>query len=146
MPKVAIIAGSKTDQDLTDKAPQALSQLGITHEQQTISAHRSPDKLAQYVKGSPAQVYICIAGLSAALPGAVAAHTTKPVIGVPKDAKLLGLDSLLSIAQMPPGGPVAPVGIDNAMNAALLAAEILALGDPELAEKLRAQREEQARA
>jgi 5-(carboxyamino)imidazole ribonucleotide mutase len=146
MPKVAIIAGSKSDQELSDKAAQTLKELDITHEQQIISAHRSPDKLTQYVKGSDAQVYICIAGLSAALPGAVASHTTKPVIGVPKDAKLLGLDSLLSIAQMPPGVPVATVGIDNARNAALLAAEILALGDPELAEKLRAQREEQAKA
>ena len=146
MPKVAIIAGSKTDQDLSDKAAQTLDELGIPNEQQTISAHRSPDTLAAYVKASDAQVYICIAGLSAALPGAVAAHTVKPVIGVPKDAKLMGLDSLLSIAQMPPGVPVATVGIDNARNAALLAAEILALSDPELAKRLKEQREEQAKA
>jgi len=146
MPKVAIIAGSKSDQELSDKAAQTLAELDITYRQQIISAHRSPDRLAQYVKESDAQVYICIAGLSAALPGAVAAQTTKPVIGVPKEAKLLGLDSLLSIAQMPPDVPVAAVGIDNAKNAALLAAEILALSDPGLSEKLRAQREEQAKA
>jgi len=146
MPSVAIITGSKSDQDLSDKAAQTLKELGITFDQQTISAHRSPDKLTDYVKHSDAQVYICIAGLSAALPGTVAAHTVKPVIGVPKEAKLMGLDSLLSIAQMPPGVPVATVGIDNARNAALLAAEILALGDPELSDKLRAQREEQAKA
>ncbi|HEX9915384.1 MAG TPA: 5-(carboxyamino)imidazole ribonucleotide mutase [Candidatus Bathyarchaeia archaeon] len=146
MPKVAIIAGSKTDQDLSDKAAQTLDELGIPHEQQTISAHRSPDTLTSYVKNSDAQVYICIAGLSAALPGAVAAHTVKPVIGVPKEAKLMGLDSLLSIAQMPPGVPVATVGIDNARNAALLAAQILALNDPTLAKKLLKQKEEQAKA
>jgi len=146
MPAVAIIAGSKSDQELSDKAAQTLKELGITHDQQTISAHRSPDKLTQYVKRSDAHVYICIAGLSAALPGAVAAYTLKPVIGVPKNAQLQGLDSLLSIAQMPPGVPVATVGIDNARNAALLAAEILALSDPELAKKLVMLREEQARA
>ncbi len=146
MPKVAIIAGSKSDQELSDKAAQTLTELDIAHEQRIISAHRSPDRLAQYVKGSDAQVYICIAGLSAALPGVVAAHTVKPVIGVPKEVKLMGLDSLLSIAQMPPGVPVATVGIDNARNAALLAAQILALSDPELAERLKEQREEQAKA
>ena len=146
MPKVAIIAGSKSDQELSDKAAQTLAELDISHEQQVISAHRSPDRLAQYVKHSDAQVYICIAGLSAALPGAVASHTVKPVIGVPKDAKLMGLDSLLSIAQMPPGVPVATVGVDNARNAALLAAQILALNDQALTEKLEKQKEEQAKA
>jgi 5-(carboxyamino)imidazole ribonucleotide mutase len=145
MPTVAIIAGSKTDQELSDKAAQTLKELGVTHEQQTISAHRNPDKLTAYIKNSDAQVYICIAGLSAALPGSVAAQTIKPVIGVPKEAKLLGLDSLLSIAQMPPGIPVATVGIDNARNAALLAAEILALNDPELAKRLKQERDEQAK-
>lgn len=146
MPKVAIIAGSKSDQDLSDKAAQTLKELGITYEQHIISAHRTPDKLSSYIRDSTAQVYICIAGLSAALPGATAAQTTKPVIGVPKEAKLLGLDSLLSIAQMPPGVPVATVGIDNARNAALLAAQILALNDPKLTEKLIKQKEEQAKA
>jgi len=146
MPKVAIIAGSKSDQDLSDKAAQTLKELNITYDQHIISAHRSPDRLTNYVRNSDAQVYICIAGLSAALPGAVAAHTIKPVIGVPKDAKLMGLDSLLSIAQMPPGVPVATVGVDNARNAGLLAAQILALSDPELTEKLLKQREEQAKA
>ncbi|MFH2111873.1 MAG: 5-(carboxyamino)imidazole ribonucleotide mutase [Candidatus Bathyarchaeota archaeon] len=146
MPNVAIIAGSKSDQELSDKAAQTLKELGIAYDQQVISAHRSPDKLISYIRDSPAKIYICIAGLSAALPGAVAAHTIKPVIGVPKDAKLMGLDSLLSITQMPPGVPVATVGIDNARNAALLAAQILALNDPELTEKLIKQKEEQAKA
>ena len=146
MPKVAIIAGSKSDQELSDKAAQTLKELDITYDQQIISAHRTPDRLTHYIRNNPAQVYICIAGLSAALPGAVAAHTIKPVIGVPKDAKLMGLDSLLSIAQMPPGVPVATVGIDNARNAALLAAQILALNDPQLTEKLIKQKEDQAKA
>ena len=88
-----------------------------------------------------AEVFIAIAGLSAALPGFIASRTLKPVIGVPRDVKLMGLDALLSIVQMPPGIPVACVGIDNALNAALLAIEILALKYPELEEKLRSYRE-----
>ena len=146
MPKVSIIAGSKSDEELSNKAAQTLKELDIDYEQQVISAHRNPNRLNEYVKNSPAKVYICIAGLSAALPGAVAAQTIKPVIGVPKDVKLMGLDSLLSIAQMPPGVPVATVGVDNARNAALLAAQILALSDAELTQKLIKQKEEQARA
>jgi len=85
MPKVAIIAGSKSDQELSDKAAQTLKELDIAYEQQIISAHRSPDRLTSHIRNSDAQVYICIAGLSAALPGAVAAHTVKPVIGVHKN-------------------------------------------------------------
>jgi 5-(carboxyamino)imidazole ribonucleotide mutase len=98
----------------------------------------------EYVESSDASVYIAIAGLSAALPGVIAAHTLKPVIGVPKDAKLGGLDALLSIVQMPPGVPVACVGIDNARNAALLAIEILSLSDGTLMEKMRDYRERRA--
>jgi len=86
----------------------------VAHEVQVISAHRNPEKLAAYVETSQAQVFIAIAGLSAALPGAIAARTIKPVIGVPREVKLGGLDSLLSIAQMPPGVPVATMGIDGA--------------------------------
>ncbi|MBD3353505.1 MAG: 5-(carboxyamino)imidazole ribonucleotide mutase, partial [Candidatus Lokiarchaeota archaeon] len=94
---------------------------------QIISAHRNPDKLDEYVKNSLAKIFICVAGLSAALPGVVASKTDKPVIGVPVDAKLNGLDALLSIVQMPPGVPVACVGIDNGKNAAYLAIRILNL-------------------
>jgi len=106
-----------------------------------ISAHRNPERLASYVKNSDADIYICVAGLAAALPGAVAAQTVKPVIGVPKDVKLGGLDSLLSIVQMPTGVPVATVAIDGARNAALLAVEILALSDKLLEKKLHEYRE-----
>jgi 5-(carboxyamino)imidazole ribonucleotide mutase len=142
MLKVAIIAGSKSDQELSDKAAQTLKELDVPYEQKVISAHRSPETLKDYIRDSPAQVFICIAGLSAALPGAVAAYTVRPVIGVPKEVKLMGLDSLLSMVQMPPGIPVATVGVENARNAALLAAQILDLSDPELAAKLKKQREE----
>jgi len=101
-----------------------------------ISAHRNQEKLRLYVENSDAKIYVCIAGLAAALPGVVAAQTIKPVIGVPKNAALGGLDSLLSIVQMPPGIPVATVGIDRGRNAAILAIEILALNDSDLARKL----------
>jgi len=146
MVEVAVIIGSKSDQELGDKAAKMLKEFDVDHDLQVISAHRNPDKLARYVKESPASVFICIAGLAAALPGAVAAHTIKPVIGVPKDVKLGGLDSLLSIVQMPTGVPVASVAIDGANNAALLAIEILALNDEELAKKIVGYREKRARA
>ena len=146
MVDVAVIIGSKSDQELGDKATKMLKEFDVDHDLQVISAHRNPDKLARYVKESPVSVFICIAGLAAALPGAVAAHTIKPVIGVPKDVKLGGLDSLLSIVQMPTGVPVASVAIDGANNAALLAIEILALNDERLAKKIVAYREKRARA
>jgi 5-(carboxyamino)imidazole ribonucleotide mutase len=104
------------------------------------SAHRHPKKLEQIVESADAKVFIAIAGLSAALPGAIAARTTKPVIGVPVNVKLEGLDALLSMMQLPSGVPVATVGIDNGKNAALLAAEILALSDASLARKLEERR------
>ena len=145
MVDVAIIIGSKSDQDLGDKTAKMLEDFNIDYDLQVLSAHRNPDKLARYVKESPAIIFICIAGLAAALPCAVAAQTIKPVIGVPKDVKLGGLDSLLSIVQMPTGVPVASVAIDGANNAALLAIEILALNDESLAKKVVAYREKQAR-
>jgi len=145
MANVSIIIGSTSDQELGDKATQILDEFKVTYDLQVISAHRNPEKLTKYVKESPATVFITIAGLAAALPGAVAAQTTKPVIGVPKEVKLGGLDSLLSIVQMPTGVPVATVGIDGAKNAALLAIEILALQEPMLAEKLNQYREKRAR-
>ncbi|MDP2900884.1 MAG: 5-(carboxyamino)imidazole ribonucleotide mutase, partial [Candidatus Bathyarchaeota archaeon] len=136
MPKVAIIVGSDSDKELSDAAASILGEFGVEHEQWTLSAHRNPKALAQYVEDTDAQVFICVAGLAAALPGAVAAQTLKPVIGVPQEVKLGGVDALLSIVQMPTGVPVAPVGIDAAKNAALLAIEILALSDMALKEKL----------
>ena len=145
MVNVSIIIGSTSDQELGDKAAQILDEFKVTYDLQVISAHRNPEKLSKYIKESPAKVFITIAGLAAALPGAVAAQTIKPVIGVPKEVKLGGLDSLLSIVQMPTGVPVATVGIDGAKNAALLAVEILALQEPELAEKLNQYREKRAR-
>ncbi|MCW4049474.1 MAG: 5-(carboxyamino)imidazole ribonucleotide mutase [Candidatus Bathyarchaeota archaeon] len=146
MVKVEVIIGSTSDNELGDKATQILDEFGVTYKLNVISAHRNPEKLAKYVKDSDADVFICIAGLAAALPGVVAAHTIKPVIGVPKDVRLNGLDSLLSIVQMPTGVPVATVGIDGSKNAALLAVEILALQDEKLAKKLVEYREKRARA
>ncbi|MHA1109591.1 MAG: 5-(carboxyamino)imidazole ribonucleotide mutase [Promethearchaeota archaeon] len=124
---VAVLAGSKSDEKVYNEAVQVLEENNISFDLQIISAHRNPDKLDEYVKKSTAKVFICVAGLSAALPGVVASKTEKVVIGVPVSAKLGGLDALLSIAQMPPGVPVACVGIDNAKNAAYLAIRVLKL-------------------
>jgi 5-(carboxyamino)imidazole ribonucleotide mutase len=137
MSKVAIITGSDSDKDLSEAAAGILREFDVELELRTLSAHRNPKALAEYVESNEAEVFICIAGLAAALPGTVAALTTKPVIGVPKEVKLGGIDSLLSIVQMPTGVPVATVGIDSAKNAALLAVEILALSDRKLADSLR---------
>lgn len=127
MVDVAIIMGSKSDEVVAEKAVGVLDDEGIEYEVRVLSAHRNPDELKEYVDECEARVFICIAGLSAALPGVVASHTDKPVIGVPVSAKLGGLDALLSIVQMPPGVPVAGVGIDNARNAAYLAKRILGI-------------------
>jgi len=134
--KVAIVAGSRSDEQLAREAAEVLAELGVEHETVFISAHRDPEGLREFVAKSDADVFIAIAGLAAHLPGVIASQTVKPVIGVPVSAKLGGLDSLLSIVQMPYGVPVATVGIDNARNAAILAAEILALRDPEIARAL----------
>lgn len=136
MSRVSLIIGSTSDREIGDKAEAVLKEFGVDYDYQVYSAHRNPKALQEYIEASDASVYIAVAGLSAALPGFIAAHTLKPVIGVPKDAKLGGIDSLLSIAQMPPGVPVACVGIDNSRNGALLAIEILALSDEGLKEKL----------
>jgi 5-(carboxyamino)imidazole ribonucleotide mutase len=136
MSKVSLIVGSISDREIGDKAEVILKEFGIDYDYQVYSAHRNPKALQEYIEASDASVYIAVAGLSAALPGFIAAHTLKPVIGVPKDANLGGIDSLLSIAQMPPGVPVACVGIDNSRNGALLALEILAVSDERLREKL----------
>ncbi len=134
--KVSLILGSKSDKEIGDKAYKILQDFGIETEYKIISAHRNPEKLSNYINTCDADIFIAIAGLSAALPGYIASKTLKPVIGVPKEAKLGGLDSLLSIVQMPPGVPVACVGVDNSKNAALLAIRILALDDGDLQRKL----------
>ncbi|HTD81366.1 MAG TPA: 5-(carboxyamino)imidazole ribonucleotide mutase [Thermoplasmata archaeon] len=139
-PDVLIVLGSKTDAEVGKKAEAILKEFGVPHEMIVSSAHRTPDELQRIVKTSDAKVFIAIAGLSAALPGTIAAHTTRPVVGVPVSGKL-NLDSILSITQMPPGVPVAGVGLDRGENAALLAVQILAVADAELAKKLREHRE-----
>ncbi|MBU0532485.1 5-(carboxyamino)imidazole ribonucleotide mutase [Candidatus Micrarchaeota archaeon] len=136
MEKVLILSGSKSDEEIVTKVEGVLSAFGVSYRSEVASAHRNPEKVEMLVKESTADVFIAIAGLSAALPGVVASKTIKPVIGVPIDAALGGLDSLLSIAQMPPNVPVASVGINNGKNAAILAIEILAISDPELRQKL----------
>lgn len=138
---VAIIAGSKSDEDLLMKVADTLKEFGVEYESFIASAHRNPERVREIAVNTKARVFIAIAGLSAALPGVIASHTTRPVIGLPKNVKLEGLDAFLSMAQMPPGVPVATVGIDNAKNAAILSVEILALRDKSLADKLKAYRE-----
>lgn len=125
MTDVAIICGSASDAAIADKAKKVLDDHKISWDYQIISAHRDPDRLDAYVKASTCRVFIAIAGLSAALPGVIASKTDKPVIGVPVSGTLNGLDSLLSIVQMPKGVPVACVGVDNGDNAAWLAIRIL---------------------
>ena len=133
-PVVGILVGSESDRERMQAALDELDTRGIAWEFEVRSAHRTPDAVAEDAKaaaGRGLRVLICGAGLAAALPGVVASHTELPVIGVPlrsSTSVLDGLDALLAIAQMPPGVPVATVGVDNAKNAALLAARILALG------------------
>lgn len=122
---IDIIAGSKSDSHIVDKVTKVLEENNVLFEINYISAHREHEKLVDKVKNSKADIFICIAGLAAALPGVVAAITERPVIGVPVSIALNGLDALLSIVQMPKGVPVATVGIDNGQNAAYLALRIL---------------------
>jgi len=130
-PRVGIVMGSKSDMETMEKAVRELQERGIMHEVRVMSAHREPDVVAEYAKNARLRglrVIIAGAGISAALPGALAAHTDLPVIGVPLSGRLTaagGLDAILSIVQMPPGVPVACVGLDNPRNAAILAAQIL---------------------
>lgn len=123
--KVLIVCGSENDLDVARRAEAVLKENKIPFEIRVSSAHRDPKGTERLVKGTDADVIIAVAGLSAALPGFVASHTDKPVIGVPVGVKLEGLDALLSMMQMPSGVPVATVGIDNAKNAAHLAIRIL---------------------
>jgi 5-(carboxyamino)imidazole ribonucleotide mutase len=135
MAGVTIIMGSRSDLPIADRAVAVLRELGVPHTVTVASAHRTPERVRAMVEASDADVFIAIAGLSAALPGAVAALTDRPVIGVPVSGRV-NLDSILSIVQMPPGVPVAAVGLDRGDNAALLAAQILAVGDPALRRRL----------
>ena len=136
MADVLIVLASKSDREVGEKASNLLRQFEVDHEMRIASAHRTPHRVRKIVEDTDAKVIIAIAGLSAALPGAIAAHTTKPIIGVPVSGKM-NLDALLAIVQMPPGIPVASVGLDRGENAALLAVQILALGSADLAKKLK---------
>jgi len=144
---VGVVGGSRSDFPVLEQATAMLDRLEIPNELRVVSAHRSPDHLYRYAESAPGRgirVIIAGAGGAAHLPGMLAAKTTLPVIGVPMPTKALdGLDSLLSIVQMPRGIPVATVAIGNAENAALLAAEILALGDAALAARLEQFRRDQ---
>jgi 5-(carboxyamino)imidazole ribonucleotide mutase len=137
---VLVVLGSKSDSEVGKKAGSILDEFGVQNEMVVASAHRTPDLLRDLIRNTTAKVFIAVAGLSAALPGTIAAHTTKPVIGVPVSGKL-SLDAILSVSQMPPGVPVAAVGLDRGENAGILAVEILALADERLAEKLKDHRD-----
>ena len=141
---VSIIMGSTSDLPVMEKAAKFLDEMEIPFEMNALSAHRTPDEVEEFAKGAEERgirVIIAGAGMAAALPGVVAASTTLPVIGVPIKGMLDGLDAMLSIIQMPPGIPVATVGVNGAQNAAILAAEMLALSNPALAEKLKTYKE-----
>ena len=138
-PSVSIIMGSTSDLPVMEKACKLLNDLKVPFEVNALSAHRTPDAVEAFAKGAKARgvkVIIAAAGMAAALPGVVAASTTLPVIGVPIKGMLDGLDALLSIVQMPPGIPVATVGVNAAMNAAILAVQMLALTDENVAQRL----------
>jgi 5-(carboxyamino)imidazole ribonucleotide mutase len=139
-PSVGILVGSKSDLPVMEKCTKRLEDLGVDHELEILSAHRNPEGVAEYVASAPergVKVFICAAGMAAHLAGAVAARTNLPVIGIPVAAGTLGgFDALLATVQMPSGVPVATVAVNGAANAAVLAAQILALSDPELAERL----------
>lgn len=135
-PLVSIIMGSMSDLPVVKKAADFLESMQIPFEMNALSAHRTPREVTEFAENASSrgiQVIIAAAGMAAALPGVIAAQTELPVIGVPLDATLSGRDALLSIVQMPPGIPVATVGINGAMNAAILAVQILALADADIA-------------
>lgn len=138
-PIVSIIMGSTSDLPIMEKAAKFLDSMEIPFEMNALSAHRTPaevEEFAAQAKSRGVKVIIAGAGMAAALPGVIAAGTTVPVIGVPIKGMLDGLDAMLSIIQMPPGIPVATVGVNGAQNAAILAAEMLALADEQLAARL----------
>lgn len=143
MKKAAIIMGSDSDLPVVSKAADTFKEYGIPYTMRVMSAHRCPAKVAEFAKTAEENgigVIIAAAGMAAHLAGAIAANTTLPVIGIPIKSTLEGMDALLATVQMPSGIPVATVGINNAKNAAILAAQILALSDEELSKKLKEQR------
>ena len=133
---IAIVLGSESDNHIAEKTTKILERFNIPYEKKILSAHRNPKELSKYIDSSKALVFIAIAGLSAQLPGFIASRTSRPVIGVPVNVKLEGLDALLATMQMPKQVPVATVGIDNGENAAFLAIRILSLSYPELISNL----------
>ena len=138
-PKVSIIMGSTSDLDVMAKAAKLLDEFEIPFEMNALSAHRTPDEVETFAKGAKnkgIKVIIAGAGMAAHLPGVIAAMTPVPVIGVPINASLSGFDSILAILQMPPGIPVATVAVNGAMNAAILAVQMMATGDDTLMQKL----------
>ncbi len=145
MKKVAVIMGSDSDLPVVEKGIDVLKEYGVPFEVHVYSAHRTPEEAGAFAKSARAQgfgVLICAAGMAAHLAGAFAANTTLPVIGIPCSSKVLeGMDALLSTVMMPPGIPVATVGVNTAKNAALLAIEILAVTEESLAEKLQSDRD-----
>ncbi len=139
-PRVSIIMGSTSDLKVMEKAARFFDEMEIPFEMNALSAHRTPEAVADFTKNAEArglQVIIAGAGMAAHLPGVIAASTSLPVIGVPINATLEGMDALLAIVQMPPGIPVATVGINNALNAAILAAQMLAVEDEAIRQKLK---------
>ena len=143
-PQVSIIMGSTSDLPVMEKAAQFLDSIQVPFEMNALSAHRTPaavEEFARNAQGRGIKVIIAAAGMAAALPGVIAANTNVPVIGVPIKGMLDGLDAMLSIIQMPPGIPVATVGVNGAQNAAILAAQIIASADADLAARLAAYKE-----
>ncbi|MCD8304930.1 MAG: 5-(carboxyamino)imidazole ribonucleotide mutase [Prevotellaceae bacterium] len=141
---VSIVMGSTSDYAVMEKAAKFLDEMEIPFELNALSAHRTPEEVERFAKGALSRgvrVIIAGAGMAAALPGVIAAQTALPVIGVPIKGMLDGLDALLSIVQMPPGIPVATVGVNGALNAAILSAEMLALSDEGIAQRLKAYKE-----
>lgn len=150
MKKIALIMGSDSDMPIVEKAISVLKKLELPHSVRIMSAHRTPEKTAEFASGAERNGYgviVAFAGKAAHLAGVIAAHTSLPVIGVPiKGSDLGGMDALLSTVQMPSGIPVATVAIDGGANAAWLAARILAVSEPEIAEKLASERRAMAEA
>ena len=143
-PKVSIIMGSTSDLPVMEKAAELLNEFEVPFEINALSAHRTPKEVevfATNARDNGIEVIIAAAGMAAHLPGVIASMTTIPVIGVPVNATLEGIDALLAIVQMPPGIPVATVGINASLNAAILAIQILAVGNPDLQDKLRLYKE-----
>jgi 5-(carboxyamino)imidazole ribonucleotide mutase len=148
MSKISVILGSDSDKKVYAGIASTLDEFGVPHEKRILSAHRTPDVLKQYIleaEEKGIRIFIAVAGMAAALPGVIASFTTCPVIGVPvvSGAAALGMDSLFSMVQMPPGIPVATVALNGGKNAAILAVEMLSLSDKDLDEKLKTARERQ---